>query len=123
MGVGIAKEKYKFGDKCYKDLHGTLPEEVYLAQRVQTNQVEQMTVFIVGSLACAVFVNGIVSGAMSLVWVILRRGYASAYRSAIGIPVSNIGLTKYTIPAYFMANGMVMATSIQAIRSLCQNEV
>ena len=123
MGVGIAKAKYKFGEKSYNDLTNILPEEVYLAQRVQTNQVEQMTVFIVGSLTCAIFVNGVVSGVMSLVWVILRRGYASTYRSAAGIPVSNIGLTKYTIPAYFMANGMVMATAVHAIRSLFQNEL
>ncbi|KAL7510150.1 hypothetical protein ACHAXN_007234 [Cyclotella atomus] len=117
MGVGIAKGKYKYGEKKYEDLLTQMPEEVYLAQRAQTNQVEQMTAFVFGSLSCAFFVNGIVAGAMSLIWVVLRRGYASAYRKAVGVPVSQIGLAKYTIAAYFMSNGMVMATAVHAVRS------
>jgi hypothetical protein len=117
MGVGIAKEKFQYGEKKYKDLSVSVPEEVYLAQRAQTNQVEQMTVFVFGSLSCALFVNGIVAGIMSLIWVVLRRGYASAYRKAVGVPVSHIGLARYTIPAYFMSNGMVMATAVHVMRS------
>ena len=118
MGVGIAKIKHKYGKKSYKDMPSKMPEEAYLAQRVQTNQVEQMPVFIVGSLSCALFVNGLVAGVMSFVWVILRRSYATAYRNSVGVPVSEIGLARYTIPAYFMANGMVMATAVHLIRSL-----
>ena len=109
--------KHKYG-KTYKDVSTVMPEEVYLAQRVQTNQVEQMPVFIVGSLGCALFVNGSVAGVMLLIWVILRRCYASVYRKAVGVPADDIGLAKFTIPAYFMSNGMVAATAVHAIRSL-----
>ena len=109
--------KHKYG-KTYRDMPTVMPEEVYLAQRVQTNQVEQMTVFIVGSLGCALFVNGSVAGVMSLIWVVLRRCYASVYSNAVGIPTDDIGLAKFTVPAYFLSNGMVVATAIHAIRSL-----
>jgi hypothetical protein len=118
MAVGIAKEIFKYREMKYKDLPSAMPEEAYLAQRVLTNQVEQMTVLVVGSLSCALFVDGKISGVMSLVWVMLRCGYALIYRKAIGVPVSKIGLTKFTIPAYYMSNGMVMATTVHAIQSL-----
>ena len=45
MAVGQAKHKHNMVTKTYKDLPGTEPEEVYLAQRAQTNQVEQMASF------------------------------------------------------------------------------
>mmetsp|Transcript_24699 Transcript_24699/g.53290 ORF Transcript_24699/g.53290 Transcript_24699/m.53290 type:complete len:199 (+) Transcript_24699:71-667(+) len=121
LAVGIAKQKHKYGEKRYTD-HQQMPEEVYLAVRVQTNQVEQMPVFLVGSLSCALFVNGTVAGVMSLIWVLLRRGYASAYRGAVGVPVSDIGLGKFTIPAYFMSNGMLMAAAVHAVRCLISEE-
>jgi uncharacterized MAPEG superfamily protein len=118
MAVGIAKQKFKYGEKSYKDTSQQLPEEVHLAMRVQANQVEQMPVFIVGSLSCAIFVNGAVAGAMALIWVILRRSYASAYRGAVGVPIADIGLGKFTIPAYFLSNTMVMAALVHAVRCL-----
>jgi len=118
MAVGLAKQKHNYMDKSYKNLPQKMPEEVHLAMRVQTNQVEQMPVFIVGSLSCALFVNGTVAGVMSLIWVILRRSYASAYRGAVGVPLGDMGLSKFTIPAYFMSNTMLMAAAVHAVRCL-----
>ena len=119
MAVGVAKQKTKYSEYLYKDLPKQIPEEVHLAWRVQMNQVEQMPVFLVGSLGCALFVNGTVAGVMSGVWVVLRRRYASLYRSANGIPVADIGLSKFTVPAYILSNSsMVMATAIHAVRCL-----
>lgn len=118
MGVGTAKARYKLVEKSYKDLPNQLPEEVYLAQRVQTNQVEQLPVFLVGSLSCALFVNGTVAGLLSLMWAILRRCYASAYRGAVGVPLQDIGLAKYTVPAYFISNSLLVASAVHALRAL-----
>jgi hypothetical protein len=120
MGVGAAKLSTNYeGTSGYKDLtQKSMPEEVYLAIRVQTNQVEQMPVFIVGSLSCALFVNGTVAGVLALIWVILRRCYASAYRGAVGVPLTDVGLGKFTVPAYFVSNAMLMAAAVHAVRCL-----
>jgi uncharacterized MAPEG superfamily protein len=119
MAVGIAKQKTQYSNHKYNDLlKQQLPEEVHLAMRVQTNQVEQMPVFLVGSLTCALYVNGIVAGWMAGAWVILRRRYASVYRNALGIPVADIGLAKFTVPSYILANTMVMASAIHAFRCI-----
>ena len=123
MAVGTAKIRCKVAENPHADVtandyNGKLPEEVYLAIRVQTNQVEQMPVFLVGTLSCALFVNGNVAFIMSLMWFILRRRYATVYRNAVGKRFLDIGLGAYTIPAYFISNAMVMATCAQAIRCL-----
>jgi MAPEG family len=118
LAVGTAKGEAKYLDKKYKDLHSQMPEEVHLALRVQTNQVEQMPLFIVGSLSCAIVVNGTVAAVLALVWAILRRCYASAYRNGVGKTMAEIGLGKYTIPAYFASHAMLMATIVHAVRCI-----
>mmetsp|Transcript_49709 Transcript_49709/g.73913 ORF Transcript_49709/g.73913 Transcript_49709/m.73913 type:complete len:195 (-) Transcript_49709:654-1238(-) len=119
MGVGMAWHKTKLISKSYKDLPTRLPEELYLAQRVQTNQVEQIPIFLIGTLSCALFVNGRVAGVLGLIWAILRRCYASTYRGSVGAAsLQDIGLAKFTVPAYFAVNSMLMATAVHAVRCL-----
>ena len=119
MAVGLAKARHGVF-KSYKDLPNRMPEEVFLAQRVQTNQVEQLPVFLVGILACAVLVNGTVAAVLGSIWAMLRRMYASVYRNSVGIPFADIGLQKYTIPCYFISNSMLMAAAVQSIRHMIQ---
>lgn len=120
MAVGIAKGETNtlvgsYDQMCSKKV----PERVYLAQRVQTNQVEQFPVFLVGSIGCALFINGTVAGIMSLAWFVLRLAYASTYRNAVGVSsMSAIGLAKFTIPCYFLSNSMLMASAVHAVRCL-----
>ena len=120
MAVGAAKLKSKCHDiRSSKDeINQVQDEEVYLAQRVQTNQVEQMTPFLIGSYSCALLVDGKVAGVLEMFWAILRRAnaYAYAYRASVGIPVSKAGLAKYTVPCYFIVNVMLMASVIQSAR-------
>lgn len=118
MGVGMAKGRRNIMEKSYKDLmQSKEDEEVYLRQRVLTNQLEQMPLFIVGTFLCAVFVNGKVAGVLSLSWSILRRLYASTYKAGIGKKFKDIALAKYTVPCYFISNTMVMSAAIQVVRS------
>ena len=124
MGVGISKRKScnpNMPGMTYKEYGAiTVPEQVYFAQRVQSNQVEQMPVFIVGTLGCAVYVNGSVAGIMGLLWCLIRIQYAITYRGSVGLKYEQAmkGITKFTIPAYFLSNSMVMATGIHALRCL-----
>jgi len=119
MTVGVAKIKTKYFEKTYNDLsQQQMPEEVYLAVRVQTNQVEQMPLFIVGSLSCAIFVNGTVAAVMALMWAILRRCYASVYRAGVGKPLADIGLVRFTVPAYFVGHAMLMSVAVHSVRCL-----
>ena len=117
MAVGIAKEQCQVW-KSYKDLPAVLPEPVFLAQRVQTNQLEQMPVFLVGTLGCALLVDGMAAAILALMWTILRRLYASTYRSAVGIPFAEMGLFKFTVPAYFLSNTMVASIAVHALRAM-----
>mmetsp|Transcript_19041 Transcript_19041/g.44606 ORF Transcript_19041/g.44606 Transcript_19041/m.44606 type:complete len:184 (-) Transcript_19041:727-1278(-) len=117
MAVGAAKLK----TKCYDPPRSSdeiNQEEVYLAQRVQTNQVEQISPFLIGSYSCALLVDGKVAGVLAMFWVILRRAYAVTYRASIGIPVSKAGLAKFTVPCYFILNAMLMSSVIQSARMM-----
>lgn len=118
MAVGVSKQNFGILGKRHADIPVKWPEEVYLAQRVQTNQVEQLPVFIIGSIGCAVVVNGKVAGILASVWVILRRMYAWTYRSATGKTFDEIGLSRFTVPAYFASNVPLMATMVHSIRCL-----
>ena len=117
MGVGMAKGRHNIMDKYYKELLVKEDEEVYLRQRVLTNQLEQMPLFLVGTFLCALFVNGKVAGVLSLAWSVLRRLYATTYKGGVGKKFKDIGLAKYTVPCYFICNTMVMSAAIQALRS------
>ncbi|CAJ1966375.1 unnamed protein product [Cylindrotheca closterium] len=122
MAVGMAKGKMNCFYKRYDDLPAKWPEAVFLAQRAQTNQVEQLPVFIMGALGCAIVVNGTVAGVLAVIWAILRHMYAEAYRRGVGKSLEEIGLGRFTIPAYFASNIPLMATMIHAIRCLLASE-
>lgn len=113
MGCGLAKGAH------FKDVDpnvGNAPEPVRLAQRAQANQVEQFPAFVVSSLLFGVFVNGIVGGVLSVGWVALRVLYGRAYRNSVGVPWSRKGLTKFTIPCYFLLNSMSAGTCVHMLR-------
>mmetsp|Transcript_7802 Transcript_7802/g.12225 ORF Transcript_7802/g.12225 Transcript_7802/m.12225 type:complete len:211 (+) Transcript_7802:102-734(+) len=118
MEVGSAKLRHGLGSKTYPSVASNPPEEVYLAQRIQTNQVEQLPGFLVGSICFSILVNGKVGALLSLIWAVLRRMYASTYRASIGKPISKSGVTKFTIPAYFVLNAMLMGAAVQCVRYL-----
>mmetsp|Transcript_26301 Transcript_26301/g.39828 ORF Transcript_26301/g.39828 Transcript_26301/m.39828 type:complete len:193 (-) Transcript_26301:122-700(-) len=118
MAVGIAKHKHNLGSESYGPSMNNPPEEVYLAQRVQTNQVEQLHGFLIASISFSFVVNGKVGAALALIWAVLRRMYASTYSASIGKPISQAGLTKFTIPAYFVLNAMLMGTVVQCLRAI-----
>ena len=118
MAVGAAKQKYMYGfsKKKFGPWIHNPPEEVYLALRAQTNQVEQLPGFLIGSIFFSILVNGTTGAILSLVWAVLRRLYASRYRSAAGKTIEESGIATYTIPAYFALNAMLMGTTVQCLR-------
>ena len=118
MAVGAAKQKYGFSKKKFGPWAHNPPEEVYLALRAQTNQVEQLPGFLIGSIFFSILVNGAVGSVLSLVWVVLRRLYASRYRSAVGKTIQESGIATCTIPAYFALNAMLMGTAVQCLRTV-----
>ena len=80
MGSGLAKAKggknaILYSD--YKDWPARLPEEAFLAERAQTNQLEQMPSFLIGIASFSILVNGTVGAVLGLTWVVLRRLYAA----------------------------------------------
>ena len=125
MGVGIARrtttiaawQGLKYSDYGSK----LLPEAVYLAQRVQTNQVEQLPVLLVGTISCALYVNGNVAAVIATIWCLLRIRYGYVYRASVGLTQGEAfpRIGTYTVPAYFCACALVMAPAITALRSLC----
>jgi hypothetical protein len=122
MAVGSAKHKFQsFSGMSYNE-YCKIPssEEVYLAQRVQTNQIEQMPVFLFGIFSCAILVNGSVAAVMGFFWCVLRIRYAYVYRNSVGMKYEQTmkGIGQYTIPAYFFSNSMCMASAIHSLRSL-----
>jgi uncharacterized MAPEG superfamily protein len=116
MAVGAAKQKHGFSTKKFGPWIHNPPEEVYLALRAQTNQVEQLPAFLIGSLSFSILVNGTVGAILSLVWTVLRRLYASRYRSAMGQTSKESGIATFTIPAYFALNAMLMGTAVHCLR-------
>ena len=116
MAVGVAKQKYGFSTKQFGPWIHNPPEEVYLALRAQTNQVEQLPGFLVGALSFSILVNGTVGAVLSLIWAVLRRIYASRYRSAMGQTIKESKIGNCTIPAYFALNAMLMGTVVHCAR-------
>ena len=88
----------------------------FLALRAQTNQVEQLPGFLVGALSFSILVNGTVGAVLSLIWAVLRRIYASRYRSAMGQTIKESKIGNFTIPAYFALNAMLMGTAVHCAR-------
>lgn len=116
MGCGVAKATHQDLAKKYDDTPPRTPEAVYLAERAQGNQVEQIPSFLVSTMCFSILVNGKVGAVLSMAWSILRRLYASKYRSSVGIPLNEKGLAAYTIPCYFILNTMLMSSVVHGIR-------
>jgi uncharacterized MAPEG superfamily protein len=116
MAVGAAKQKYGFSTKRFGPWTHNPPEEVYLALRAQTNQVEQLPGFLVGALSFSILVNSTVGAVLSLTWTVLRRIYASRYRRAMGQTIKESKIGNFTIPAYFALNAMLMGTAVHCAR-------
>ena len=70
MAVGDAKAKTNFSKLPYGS---PMPEEVYVALRAQTNQIEQLPTFLVGSFLFSLTISGHVGAGLSLGWIVLRR--------------------------------------------------
>ena len=115
MACGVVKAKHRIFLK-ERSSPKDLPEEVFLAERAQMNQVEQLPVFLVSTMCFSVLVHGKVGALLALVWCILRRLYASRYRNSVGIPIDKKGLSNYTIPCYFLVNAMLMGSVVHALR-------
>ena len=77
---------------------------------------EQMPLFLIGTVCFSVLVNGTVGAILGLVWVILRRMYASKYRSSMGKKFRDKGLASLTVPCYFIVNTLVTASAVHALR-------
>jgi hypothetical protein len=75
-----------------------------------------MPAFLVGILLFSVLVNGNVGALLGLVWVILRRMYASKYRKSAGTMYADKGLGQFTIPCYFIVNTLLMGAAAHALR-------
>jgi|Transcript_23492 uncharacterized MAPEG superfamily protein len=117
MAAGVAKQvDHGYMAKDYKDFPLRLPEQAFLAERAQINQVEQMPSFIFATLSFSLLVDGWLGALLALAWTVLRRLYARAYRHSVGVPFNKKGLTTYTIPCYFILNTMLMGSAIHALR-------
>ena len=75
-----------------------------------------MTPFMAGSLMFSFLVNAKVGGVLSMMYLILRRLYCSTYRASVGKSLADAGIVKYTIPCYFLLNGMNMAVVVHMLR-------
>jgi hypothetical protein len=95
---------------------GAVSEEFYLAQRAQTNQVEQLPGFLATTALFSVLVNGRLGGFLSLTWAALRMMYSRSYRSSTGVAWEDKGLYVYTAPCYFIINTMSVATLVHMLR-------
>ena len=121
MEVGKAKIKAGLIHKQYPASALNPPETVYVAQRAQMNQIEQLPGFLIGSICFAVLVDGKVGAVLSLIWSVARRLYASTYLASVGKPMMQAGLTTYTVPAYFIVNSLLMGAVAQCVRILMSN--
>lgn len=116
LGCGLAKAKAGLPDLDYKDIPARLPEEVFLAERAQANQVEQMPCFFVGIICFSTLVNGKAGALLGLIWVIIRLVYADRYRKSVGKKFKDKDLGPLTVPCYFILNTLLMGSAIHALR-------
>lgn len=110
MAAGMAKQEAGLQDIKQGDIKHN--EKAYLAQRAQSNQVEQMPVFIVSSLAFSAFVNANIGALLASAWTILRTKYALAYRSSMGKTFHESQVTKYAVPCYFINGTMLFRNDL-----------
>lgn len=116
MSAGVTKSKSVYAIKDYKDMPVQMPEEAYLADRAQMNQLEQMPPFIMATMSFSLLVNGNVGAILALLWSVLRHFYARTYRRSVGLPFGKKGLASYTIPCYFITGTMLMGSAVHALR-------
>jgi hypothetical protein len=115
MAAGVTKAAHGYEAKLYKDLPAQMPEEVFLAERAQMNQIEQLPSFLMGTTCFSILVNGHVGALLALTWTILRRLYARRYRQSVGLTLGK-GLATFTLPCYFIVNTMLMGSAVHALR-------
>ena len=116
MGCGVSKLNAGIQTTNYNEWPSRMPESVYVAERIQSNQVEQMTPFIVSTLMFSWIVNGTVGAVLATTWVGLRRMYAYRYRSSVGKKMVDKNLGMFTVPCYFIINTMSMGTVVHLVR-------
>mmetsp|Transcript_53990 Transcript_53990/g.131091 ORF Transcript_53990/g.131091 Transcript_53990/m.131091 type:complete len:225 (+) Transcript_53990:119-793(+) len=116
MGCGLSKLYAGLQTTPYNEWPTRMPESVYVAERIQSNQLEQMTPFIVSTLMFSWIVNGTVGAMLATTWVVLRRMYAYHYRSSVGKKMVDKNLGMFTIPCYFIINTMSMGTVVHLVR-------
>ena len=74
----------------------------------------------VSTLMFSFLVNGRIGGLLSFIYLVLRQLYTSTYRACSGKALEDAGLVKYTIPCYFILNGMAAAVVVQMGRYALQ---
>ncbi|KAL3924845.1 MAG: hypothetical protein SGILL_000800 [Bacillariaceae sp.] len=122
MGCGQAKARAGIFKKDYKDWPTRVPEEVWLAERAQSNQLEQMPVFLVSISLFSLLVNATVGAVLGLIWVVIRRVYAERYRKSVGKKFADKGLGQLTIPCYFIIATMLTGAAVHALRWKIQHD-
>ena len=75
----------------------------------------------VSTLLFSFLVNGRVGGLLAFIWLVLRELHASTYRASAGKSLEDAGLIKYTIPCYFIINGMAASVLVHMCRYALQN--
>ena len=65
-------------------------------------------------------VNGRVGGLLAFIWLVLREIYASTYRASAGKSLEESGIVRFTVPCYFILNGMAAAVVVHSLRFALQ---
>lgn len=61
-------------------------------------------------------VNGRVGGLLAFIYLVMRQAYTSTYRASVGTTFETSGLAKFTVPCYFILNGMAAAVVVHMAR-------
>jgi hypothetical protein len=116
MQVGGSRQKFKLWDTYLKADAAKLPIEYVAACRAQTNQTEQLVVFVPALFLGTLFFNARVSGALGIVWVLVRTAYAEHFRSSTALAFKDKGLGKFTIPCYMIISTLHIAAVFNVLR-------
>eukprot|EP00897_Mesotaenium_endlicherianum_P000108 jgi/Mesen1/10098/ME000074S09437 len=79
--------------------------------RVQANYVEQYPSFMTGMLLTAIFINGLVAGALGLVWVVFRFLHSRKYAAAR----LTFAIYWYTFPQYVAVGLMFILPALRVV--------